>query len=200
MIATQILAERAFGSKVGVLGANDAARSSFSAQDEGALIALSPDLEVLGRWPVDPQHRGHHAALPAEGLALVSGRDQVRLIDQTGQARWRHHHPPWRWALESGCTWFDQAGQPYAVVPAESYDHCLVVALDKESGQPLAVESVKAQPSGITPDAPSRWLGWPVRRRRAGRVSGMVGPLSKPNSRSDRRRSYCWRLAGLDLD
>jgi hypothetical protein len=200
MIATQILAERAFGSKVGVLGANDAARSSFSAQGEGALIALSPDLEILGRWPVDPQHRGHHATWPAEGLALVSGRDEVRLIDQTGQARWRYHHPPWRWALESGCTWFDQAGQPYAVVPAESYDHCLVVALDQESRSAVGGGTSQGPALRDNPDAPSRRLGWPVRRRRAGRVSGMVGPLSKPNSRSDSCRSYCWRLAGLDLD
>ena len=41
-----------------------------------------------------------------------------------------------------GCTWFDEAGQPYAVVPAASYDHCLVVCLALDSGQQLAAAPV----------------------------------------------------------
>jgi len=60
-IATETLAEVVIDGKVDVLGANDAARSSFTAQAGNSLVALSPDLDVLGRWPVDPQHRGHHA-------------------------------------------------------------------------------------------------------------------------------------------
>jgi hypothetical protein len=111
------------------LVANDAAKSSFSVRAGDSLIALSPDLDVLGRWPVDPKLYGHHATRPDEGLALISGWDEVRLVDQTGQARWRYPHPPWRWTLESGCTWFDRDGEPYAVIPAEAHDHCLVVRL-----------------------------------------------------------------------
>ena len=160
MIATETLAEIALDGEVGVLGANDAARSSVTVRAGDSLVALSPDLEVLAQWPVDPQHRGHHATCPSRGLALISGHDEVRLLDHTGRARWRYPHPPWRWALESGCTWFDQAGQSYAVVPAEAYDHCLVVCLDSDSGQPLAAAPIKAQPFGILPiHHPDGWVG-----------------------------------------
>jgi hypothetical protein len=77
-IATETLAEISLGGKFGLLGANDAANTSFTVQAEGSLVALSPDFDVLGRWPVDPQHRGHHATCPKRGLALISGSDEVR--------------------------------------------------------------------------------------------------------------------------
>lgn len=184
-IATETLAEIALDGKFGVLGANDAARSSFTARAGDSLVALSPDLDVLGQWPVDPQHRGHHATCPIRGLALISGHDEVRLLDHAGRARWRYPHPPWTGAFRSGCTWFDEAGLSYAVVPAASYDHCLVVCLDLDSGQPLAVELIRAAPEGILPvHHPDGWIGlsegegqdaaraWWVRS--AGQLSGQM--------------------------
>ena len=159
-IATETLAEIVLDGKADVLGANDAARSSFTAQAGNSLVALSPDLDVLGRWPVDPQHRGHHAICLDRGLALISGPDEVCLLDHSGRARWHYPHPPWTGAFRSGCTWFDEPGQSYAVVPAASYDHCLVVCLDLDSGQPLAVAPVQAAPEGISPiHHPDGWIG-----------------------------------------
>ena len=64
-----------------------------------------------------------------------------------------------------GCTWFDEAGQPYAVVPASSYDHCLVVRLALDSGQQLATAPARGRPGparGHIPGTPPGWLGWPV--------------------------------------
>jgi hypothetical protein len=78
----------------------------------------------------------------------------------TGRARWRHPHAPWTGAFESGCTWFDEAGQSYAVVPAASYDRCLVVCLDLDSGQPLAATPIQARAAGISPvHHPDGWVG-----------------------------------------
>ena len=185
-IATETLAEIALDGKFGVLGANDAARSSFTARAGDSLIALSPDLDVLDQRPVDPQHRGHHATCPIRGLALISGPDEVRLLDHAGRARWRYPHPPWgTGGFRSGCAWFDEVGLSYAVVPAASYDHCRVVCLDLDSGQPLAVESIRAAPEGILPvHHPGGWVGlsegegqdaaraWWVRS--AGQLSGQM--------------------------
>jgi len=161
-IATETLTEIALDGSVAVLGANDAARSSFTIRAGDSLVALSADLVVLGQWPVDPQHRGNHATHPDLGLALISGADQVSLLDGTGRARWRYPHPPWDWkrGFRSGCTWFDRAGQSYAVVPAASYDHCLVVCLDLHSGRPLAETPIRAKPEGIIPlHHPDGWVG-----------------------------------------
>lgn len=161
-IATEILAEIALDGKVSFVSPSDAARSSFTARVGDSLMALNPDLDVLGQWPVDPQHRGYHATCPDRRLALISGPDEVRLLDHTGRVRWRYPHPPWdrRRGFESGCTWFAGAGQPYAVVPAASYDHCLVVCLDLDSGQPLGDAPIQAQPAGIIPvHHPDGWVG-----------------------------------------
>ena len=68
---------------------------NFNEKNNKNKIALSSDLDVLGRWPIDPQHRGHHATCPNRGLALISGPDEVRLLDHTGRTRWRYPHPPW---------------------------------------------------------------------------------------------------------
>jgi hypothetical protein len=98
-IVTETLAEIAFDGKVRSLGASDAARSSFTAHVGNSLIALSPDLNVLGRWPVDPpppSHRGRHAICLDRWLALISGLGDVRLADGTGRVRWRYPHPPWK--------------------------------------------------------------------------------------------------------
>lgn len=158
-IATQTLAEIVLD-KFGVLGANDAARSSFTAWAGDCLIALDPHLNVLGQWRADRQHRGRHATSPDRGLALISGPDEVCLLDHASRARWRYAHPPWLRAFESGCVWFDGAGQPWAVVPGASYDHCLVVRLDLDSGQPLAQAPIEARPAGIIPvHHPDGWVG-----------------------------------------
>jgi hypothetical protein len=160
-IATETLAEIALD-KIGVLGANDGARSSFTAWAGDSLIALDPHLNVLGQWRTDRQPHGHHATSPDRGLALISGPDEIRLLDHAGRARWRYPHPPWnpRSAFESGCAWFDEAGQPYAVVPAASYDHCRVLRLELDSGQLLAEARIEARPAGIVPvHHPDGWIG-----------------------------------------
>ncbi len=158
-IATETLAEIMLD-QVGVLGANDAARSSFAAWAGDSLIALDPHLNLLGQWPVDRQRRGHHATCPGRGLALISGPSEVRLLDHAGRVRWCYAHAPWAGAFESGCTWFDETGQPHAVVPAASYDHCLVLRLDLDSGQPLAETPIEARPAGIVPvHHPDGWVG-----------------------------------------
>jgi hypothetical protein len=87
---------------------------------------------------------------PRLSATMISGRDEVRLVDHTGGVRWRYPHPPWERAFESGCTWFDAAGQPHAVIPAASYDHCLVVCLDLDSGQLRAESAIRARPAGIS--------------------------------------------------
>ncbi len=160
-IAAETLAEIALD-EISLLGANDGARSSFTVWAGDSLIALGPDLNVLGRWRAGRERRGHHATCPGRGLALVSGLDEVRLLDHASRVRWRCRHPPWdpQSAFESGCAWFDAAGQPYAVVPAASYDHCLVLRLDLGSGRPLAQARIEARPAGIVPVYhPDGWVG-----------------------------------------
>jgi hypothetical protein len=160
-IATETLAEIALD-EVSVLGANDGARSSFTARAGDSLVALDPHLNVLGRWQAEGEHRGYHATSPGRGLALISGVDEVRLLDHASRVRWRYPHPPWnpKSAFESGCAWFDVAGQPYAVVPAGSYDHCLVLGLELGSGRPLAQARIEARPAGIeVVHHPDGWIG-----------------------------------------
>jgi hypothetical protein len=160
-IVPETLAEIALDGRVRPSGAIDAARSSYTVRVGNSLLALSPDLKELGRWPAElPRHRGSHAACPATGLALISGPEDVRLIDQTGRVRWHHPHPPWTGAFESGCTWFDAAGQPHAVVPDASYGHCLVARFDLDSGQLLAASPIPARPAGIEViHHPDGWTG-----------------------------------------
>ena len=106
--------------RVGVVVANDSARSSFSVVSGGDLLALDADLSVLHRWPLGPARRGWHASSPDRGLALISGPDDVRLLGEAGQPIWAFSHAAWSGAFEAGCTWFDAAGEPYAVVPDAS--------------------------------------------------------------------------------
>lgn len=48
----------------------------------------------------------------------------------------------------------------HTVVPAGSYDHCLVVCLDLDSGEPLAEAQIDAAPAGISPvHHPDGWVG-----------------------------------------
>ena len=137
--------------QVGIVVANDSARSSFTVVSGDVLLALDQDLNVLGRWPLGSTTRGWHASSPGRGLALISGRSEVRLLGQTGQTIWAYPHAAWTGAFESGCTWFDSAGEPHAVIPASAYDHCLVIRFDLASGAPLAEAPIQAAPAGINP-------------------------------------------------
>ena len=150
VIGIEILAEIVLD-KIGIVVANDGARSSFTVASGDCLLALDADLTVLTEWRTGPLTRGRHATSPGRGLALISGPDEIRLLDRTGQVIWRYEHAPWSGAFESGCTWFDRAGEPHAVVPAPSYDHCLVLRFDLESGRALAEVPIEAAPADITP-------------------------------------------------
>ena len=161
-VVTETLAEISFYDRPRFLGATDATRSSFAAQVGESLLALGPDLDVLGRWPVSlpAGHRGRHAVSLDRGLVLISGPSDVRLADETGRVRWSYPHPPWKGMFESGSTWFDETGQPYAVIPDPSYGHSLVVRFDLGSGQPLAVAPIGAKPAGIEViHHPDGWVG-----------------------------------------
>ena len=146
--------------QVGMVVANDSARSSFSVASGGDLLALDAGLHVLHRWPLGPAGRGWHASSPGRGLALISGPDDVRLLGEAGQTIWACPHAAWSGAFEAGCTWFDAAGDPHAVIPAASYEHCLVTRFDLESGAPLAEAPIEAAPAGIEPvHHPDGWVG-----------------------------------------
>jgi putative transposase of IS4/5 family DUF4096 len=68
--------------------------------------------------------------------------------------------PPGPGGVEAGCTWFGAAGEPYAVIPAATYDHCLVPRFDLESGAPLGEVAIRAAPAGIEPvHHPGGWVG-----------------------------------------
>jgi hypothetical protein len=156
-IILERLAETAFN-KIGVVVANDSPRSSFTVTAGDSLLAVDQDLRVVGRW-VSPG-RGSHATWPGRGLALISAPDDVRLLDSAGQVRWRYPHAPWSRSFESGCTWFDASGQPCAVVPDDSYQHCLVLRLDLDSGRLRAAAQIEAAPAGISPvHHPDGWVG-----------------------------------------
>jgi len=159
-LTTQVIAEVTLDS-IGMIVANDSARSSFTVPSGDRLLALDADLNVLAEWPTGPLNRGSHATSPDRGLALISGSDEVRLLDRVGQVLWRHAHEPWSGDFESGCTWFDQAGEPHAVVfPPDYYDGCLVRRFDLESGQVVAEAPIEAAPAGIDPvHHPDGWVG-----------------------------------------
>lgn len=146
--------------QVDIVVASDPARSSFSVGAGDVLLALDQDLNVLGRWPLGSAGQGCHASSPGRGLALISGRSEVRLLGGAGQTIWVYPHTAWSGAFESGCTWFDSAGQPHAVILAPSCDHCLVIRFDLASGAPLAAAPIEAVPAGIIPvHHPDGWVG-----------------------------------------
>jgi hypothetical protein len=147
--------------QIGMVVANDSARSSFTAVAGEVLLALDQDLNILGRWPLGSAGRGWHASSPGRGLALISGPSEVRLLGETGRTLWVYPHTAWAGAFESGCTWFDSAGQPHAVIPAPSCHGGLVVRFDLETGASLAeVPIVQAAPAGINPvHHPDGWVG-----------------------------------------
>lgn len=147
--------------QIGIVVANDSARSSFTAVSGEVLLALDQGLNIVGRWPLGSAGQGWHAISPGRGLALISGPSEVRLLGETGRTLWAYPHTPWARDFESGCTWFDSAGQPHAVTPAPSYQGCLVIRFDLETGAPLAeVPIIQAAPAGINPvHHPDGWVG-----------------------------------------
>jgi hypothetical protein len=170
--------------QIGIVVANDSARSSFTAVSGEVLLALDQDLNVLGRWPLDSAGRGWHASSPGRELALISGPREVRLLGETGQTLWAYPHTPWAGDFESGCTWFDSAGQPHAVIPAPSYDHCLMVRFDLETGAPLAEVPIQAeQPAGINPvHHPDGWVGLSEGEGQDAARAWWVRSVSRPGS------------------
>lgn len=155
----EILAEVEIG-EIGEVVANDGARSSFTVRVGDSLLALDANLTMAGQWPVGPADCGWHATAPGRGLALISGNDEVRLLDRQGRVRWRCPNPPWS-SIGSGCAWFDQAGEPHAVVLAPDRQGCLVLCLDLDSGRPVAQAPIEAWPyGGINPvHHPNGWVG-----------------------------------------
>jgi hypothetical protein len=131
--------------------ANDGARSSLTVFSTDRLLALDPGLNVIGEWPTGPvaDSAGWHATDPKRKLALVSDDAEVRMIDQRGRAVWRHQHDPWHG--QSGCAWFDESGEPYAITPEPLSGGCRVVRLDLQTGQPRAHKPVYAAPDAVTP-------------------------------------------------
>jgi hypothetical protein len=79
-----------------------------------------------------------------------------------------------------GCTWFDEAGQPYAVVPAASYDHCLVVRLAR----------------GHIPGTSPGWLvGLSEGEGQEAAQAWWVGSAAQPSGRAAYRRRELRRMA-----
>lgn len=160
-LTVQVLAEATLG-EISLVTANDSARVSFTLLSGDRLLALDAELNVLAEWPAGSPHRASHATAPDRGLALISGPDEVRLLDRAGRVLWQHAHDPWSGDFESGCAWFDHAGDPYAVVlpPEDCYDGCLVRRFDLASGQVLAEAPIKAAPAVIQPvHHPDGWVG-----------------------------------------
>jgi hypothetical protein len=159
-LTVQVLAEVTL-SEIRLVTANDSARASFTLLSGDRLLALDPGLNVLAGWPAGGSHLARHATSPDRGLALISGPDEVRLLDRAGRVVWRHAHEPWSGDFESGCAWFDHAGDPYAVVlPPDYYDGCFVRRFDLASGQVLAEAPIEAAPVGIEPvHHPDGWVG-----------------------------------------
>jgi hypothetical protein len=160
-LATDVLAVVTLG-QAGSVTAGDSARSTFTVVSGGLLLSLDSSLNVLADWVTGPGDCGTHAALPQRGLALISGFDEVRLLDRDGQAVWRHAHKPWDGG--SGCAWFSDRAEPCAVVPApHDQDECVVRRFDLHSGQVLAETRRTATPGGIVPVLhPDGWAGLSV--------------------------------------
>jgi hypothetical protein len=165
-VETEILAEIRSGERISVFVANDSGRSSFTAvcgDNQDRLVALDLNLRELASWPAGHglavrDGYGWHATSPGRGLALISAPDCVLLLDRAGKVAWRHEHTPWPGGC-SGCAWFDEAGDPHAVVP-DAADGCALRRLDLESGELLAALPLMAVPAGIHPvHQPGGWVG-----------------------------------------
>ncbi len=146
-----LVAEARFPAPVGRVAANDARRTSFTVQVGGSLHALSgSDLSTVATWTIDPHSDASHASVPDKGFALESGTQGVVLRHANGPV-WGVRHPPWTDDYQSGCTWFDDEGRPFAVVPTSDYDGCLVVALSRRTGRIVADAPIGIAPGAIQP-------------------------------------------------
>src|SRR6266568_165871 len=141
--------------------ANDPRRLSFSMVAGGKLHAISgADLTTLHTWPLDDVSSGWHATSPDQGVALVSGVQRVSLLEGDGAMRWSYRHIPWSGSRESGCTWFDEGGRPFAIIPGADKETCRIVHFDLVTGRPVAEATVIAEPAGIDPiQQPGGWVG-----------------------------------------
>lgn len=147
----QLVAEARFPTLVGRVAANDARRATFTVQVGDVLHALAgTDLSTLATWKVEPGTTACHASWPDKGFALESGTKAVVLRHANGPV-WGLRHPPWAGDYESGCTWFDAEGRPFAVIPTADYDGCLVVALSRRAGRIVADAAIAVAPGGIQP-------------------------------------------------
>ena len=140
------------GDGLDMVAANDARRCSFTVTAGARLLTVAgDDLSIVHEWTLGAEPRGTHASLPDRRLALVSGADRVTLLEAGGTARWSLPHMPWAGNRESGCTWFDAAGRPFAVIPSPGDGGCLIVHLDAATGRPVAHAAIAASPAGIEP-------------------------------------------------
>ncbi|HEV8468353.1 MAG TPA: hypothetical protein VGR46_01995 [Candidatus Limnocylindria bacterium] len=154
------LASLALRARLGILSAVDPARSFFVASAGERLHLLRGDtLEIAHSWRLPTTLRGWSAASPAGPVALLSGPDTVSMLEPDGTPRWVTRHTPWSDARESGCTWFDEAGSAFAVIPDAQSEFCLVVHLDAHSGSVLAQQRIAGEPAGITPLPQRGWVG-----------------------------------------
>ncbi len=145
-----LVAEARFREPVGTVAANDSRRTTFTVQSGGFLYAVSGgDLSVLASWPVEPGSSASHASWPDREFALESGVRSVVLRHRNGRPAWTLPHVPWAGDFESGCTWFDHLGRPFAVIPGADYEGCVVVALSRAAGQVVADAVITASPSAI---------------------------------------------------
>jgi hypothetical protein len=78
-------------------------------------------------------------------------------------------------------TWFHQPGESRAVIPAESYDRCLVIRLDLDSGRLLAEAPIDAAPAGISPiHHPDGWVGLPEREGQDATQAWWIRSVGQP--------------------
>ena len=112
--------------------------------------ALPSSAWSLAAWPPTTRSFGTHAVRAEDEVALVSGVDTVTLLDVRGEPVWTfRHEAPWQnGGFERGCAWFDDAGEPFAMVPRQEYDGCDVVHLGRRDGRPLERVRIDTDPGG----------------------------------------------------
>jgi len=159
-VRAQRLATLTLRGRLGILSATGPTRTFFVASEDARLhLIRGGTLEIAHSWQLPGELRGWHAATPVGPTALVSGPDAVTMLEADGTIRWTTKHVPWSEARESGCTWFDEAGRAFAVIPDPRSEFCLVVHLEARTGRVLAQHRIAGEPAGITPLAQPGWVG-----------------------------------------
>lgn len=110
---------------------------------------------MLAHWQLTDDAIGTHAIQPRDRSALVSGVETVELLDVGGDTPWSGSHPRWDGAFARGCTWFDEEGQAFAVVPGRNYDGCDVVHLNLTDGEVLHRARISSAPGRRASDPPT---------------------------------------------